>query len=263
MLSQVWSIFYVEVSFSWELLLLGPLCGEATASYGGHGHFPGAFGADPRGGDGAVDGGKKLGLTRAFQELLLGFTAKFNLLPRREGVCTCRFYGSMMLCPKVVVGGLFESKMRKQLGHVSLPFASFFGYRWIYGNESYCAFFRPTNSINLWKPESRDVGLSLCFGRKRSALFLFVLKCFFAQVHLAVVRDNNGRVGLRACDQAIPAWVPWTLALLACALHMAWIIIILKARNVFLVFFGDFHWFCEGFVGGGFYCFLEVLKQNV
>lgn len=52
------------------------------------------------------------------------------------------------------------------------------------------------------------------------------------QVHLAVVRDNKGRQGLRACDQAIPSWAPWTLALVACALHMGWIIIILKAREL-------------------------------
>jgi hypothetical protein len=51
------------------------------------------------------------------------------------------------------------------------------------------------------------------------------------EVHLAVIRDNNGRMGLRACDQAIPAWAPWTLALVSCALHMGWIIIILKAMG--------------------------------
>ncbi|CAJ1365905.1 unnamed protein product [Effrenium voratum] len=47
-------------------------------------------------------------------------------------------------------------------------------------------------------------------------------------VHLAVIRDNNGRVGLRPCDQSIPAWMPWNLALLACALHLWWITILLK-----------------------------------
>ena len=51
-------------------------------------------------------------------------------------------------------------------------------------------------------------------------------------MHLAVIRDNNGRLGLRACDQAIPAWMPWTLALVSCALHMGWIIIILKDRKM-------------------------------
>lgn len=51
------------------------------------------------------------------------------------------------------------------------------------------------------------------------------------KVHLAVVRDNEGRLGVRPCDQRIPSWMPWSLALLACALHMAWIIIILKAQR--------------------------------
>lgn len=59
------------------------------------------------------------------------------------------------------------------------------------------------------------------------AIFLGPLMLTLA-VHLAVIRDNNGRLGLRACDQAIPAWMPWTLALVSCALHMGWIIIILK-----------------------------------
>ena len=44
-----------------------------------------------------------------------------------------------------------------------------------------------------------------------------------------MIRDNNGRVGLRPCDQSIPAWMPWNLALLACALHLWWITILLKA----------------------------------
>lgn len=60
-----------------------------------------------------------------------------------------------------------------------------------------------------------------------TAIFLGPLVLTLA-VHLAVLRDNNGRVGLRACDQFIPSWAPWSLALVACALHMAWIIIILK-----------------------------------
>eukprot|EP00435_Cladocopium_sp_Y103_P044407 s360_g12.t1 len=59
------------------------------------------------------------------------------------------------------------------------------------------------------------------------AIFLGPLMLTLA-VHLAVIRDNNGRMGLRACDQAIPSWAPWTLALVSCALHMGWIIIILK-----------------------------------
>jgi len=60
-----------------------------------------------------------------------------------------------------------------------------------------------------------------------TAIFLGPLVLTLA-VHLATIRDNNGRRGVRACDQAIPSWAPWSLALLACALHMGWIIIILK-----------------------------------
>ena len=30
-------------------------------------------------------------------------------------------------------------------------------------------------------------------------------------IHLAASRTNHGRGGVRACDQVVPAWVPWAL----------------------------------------------------
>ncbi|CAE7360195.1 unnamed protein product [Symbiodinium natans] len=63
-----------------------------------------------------------------------------------------------------------------------------------------------------------------------TAIFLAPLVLTLA-VHLAVIRDDNGRMGVRPCDQAIPAWLPWNLALLACALHMGWIVIIMHLSS--------------------------------
>lgn len=41
------------------------------------------------------------------------------------------------------------------------------------------------------------------------------------------MRTMYGEGGVRACDQLVPVWLPWIVALLACASHMLWIVIIL------------------------------------
>ncbi|CAE6913568.1 unnamed protein product [Symbiodinium natans] len=47
-------------------------------------------------------------------------------------------------------------------------------------------------------------------------------------IHLAASRTNHGRGGVRACDQTVPAWLPWILSMLACAGHMLWMYVILR-----------------------------------
>ncbi|CAJ1435527.1 unnamed protein product [Effrenium voratum] len=41
------------------------------------------------------------------------------------------------------------------------------------------------------------------------------------------VRTEHGEGGVRPCDQVVPVWLPWLVALLACACHVLWILIIL------------------------------------
>eukprot|EP00439_Symbiodinium_sp_Y106_P032742 s303_g3.t3 len=53
-------------------------------------------------------------------------------------------------------------------------------------------------------------------------------------IHLAASRTNHGRGGVRACDQVVPAWVPWALALLACTGHMIWMWVILRVSSPLL-----------------------------
>ena len=45
-------------------------------------------------------------------------------------------------------------------------------------------------------------------------------------IHLAAARTNHGKGGVRPCDQVIPAWLPWFLAVFACIGHMCWIFLI-------------------------------------
>ncbi|CAL1142309.1 unnamed protein product [Cladocopium goreaui] len=45
-------------------------------------------------------------------------------------------------------------------------------------------------------------------------------------IHLGAARTNHGKGGIRPCDQAIPAWLPWLLAIAACTGHMCWNILI-------------------------------------
>ncbi|CAK9059329.1 unnamed protein product [Durusdinium trenchii] len=41
------------------------------------------------------------------------------------------------------------------------------------------------------------------------------------------IRTKHGEGGVRPCDQIVPVWLPWIVALLACSCHMLWILIIL------------------------------------
>lgn len=44
--------------------------------------------------------------------------------------------------------------------------------------------------------------------------------CAGLAIHLAAARTNHGKGGIRPCDQVIPAWLPWFLAIVACVGHM-------------------------------------------
>ena len=51
--------------------------------------------------------------------------------------------------------------------------------------------------------------------------------CAGLAIHLAAARTNNGKGGIRPCDQVVPAWLPWFLAIVACAGHACLLAVVL------------------------------------
>jgi len=68
---------------------------------------------------------------------------------------------------------------------------------------------------------------------RRLVNLTLLLPPFFAgiAIHLSAARTNNGAGGIKPCDQVIPAWLPWVLALIACMGHMVWICVILRVAS--------------------------------
>ncbi|CAJ1374520.1 unnamed protein product [Effrenium voratum] len=53
-------------------------------------------------------------------------------------------------------------------------------------------------------------------------------------IHLAAARTNHGKGGVRPCDQVVPAWLPWILAILTCLGHACWVVLIRKVAKPLL-----------------------------
>eukprot|EP00913_Durusdinium_trenchii_P023920 g22465.t1 len=68
-----------------------------------------------------------------------------------------------------------------------------------------------------------------CGWRSRYLMMITLIApalCAGLAIHLAAARTNHGKGGIRPCDQVIPAWLPWFLAIVACVGHMCWILLI-------------------------------------
>ncbi|CAE6930854.1 PSMD12 [Symbiodinium natans] len=73
-----------------------------------------------------------------------------------------------------------------------------------------------------------------CGARERRLVRLaLLLPPLFAgiAIHLAAARTNHGKGGVKPCDQVIPAWLPWSLALLSCVGHMLFILVVLLVAS--------------------------------
>ncbi|CAJ1341719.1 unnamed protein product [Effrenium voratum] len=93
------------------------------------------------------------------------------------------------------------------------------------------------SKMDVW-PTRAQYKLDLFCGKRFRTLIHFTLLTPPAlagmAIHLAAARTNHGKGGVRPCDQVVPAWLPWILAIFTCLGHACWVVLIRKVAKPLL-----------------------------